>query len=158
MTVHLELSETMRDLHLRMHRLLNQTLKGQGVSLAQLKLLHFIERGRSVRAIDISDAFGFAPRTVTEAVDALERDGLARRDPDPNDRRAKRISITDKGSDIIRDADPSRQAFASNVFGVLTKAEEAELIRLLQMLNTRLVELGAPNPYGDGEPSAAKSV
>jgi DNA-binding MarR family transcriptional regulator len=153
MTVHLELSEAMRDLHLRMHRMLNQTLKGQGASLAQSKLLHFIERGQSVRSIDISDAFGFAPRTVTEAVDALERDGLARRDPDPKDRRAKRISITERGRNVLRETDPSRQAFASSVFGVLTPAEEAELVRLLQMLNARLVEMGAPNPYGDGEPA-----
>jgi DNA-binding MarR family transcriptional regulator len=144
------LMEGMRDLHLRMHRLLNDRMRNQGASLSQLKLLLFIERSVSIRAIDISEAFGYAPRTVTEAIDALERDGLILRTPDPNDRRAKRITITDEGRAVIRDVDPCRHAFTAQVFEVLTQADQDEMQRLLNILNRRLIEMGAPNPYGEG--------
>jgi len=91
MSVQHELMEQMRDLHLRMHRLFNDRMRAQGASLAQLKLLLLIERCGEMRSTDIAEALGQAPRTVTEAVDAAERDGLVVRNPDPSDRRAKRI-------------------------------------------------------------------
>jgi DNA-binding MarR family transcriptional regulator len=142
--------EGMRDLHLRMHRLMNDRMKAQGASLAQLKLLSFIERSVSVRSIDISDVFGHTPRTVTEAVDALERDGLVVRTPDPTDRRAKRISITDAGRVVVREVDPLKQAFTMQIFDALSDVDRQEMLRLLEALNMRLTEMGAPNPYGDG--------
>ncbi len=145
------LLEGMRDLHLRIYRLFNTMLKREGASLAQLKLLLFIERGQAVRSIDISEAFGFAPRTVTEALDALEREGLVRREPDPNDRRAKRISITAAGRVVIRNADPAKKAMTGQIFEILSPSDAQTLQRLLDMLNARLVELGAVNPYGQIE-------
>lgn len=150
MTAYQQLLEGMRNLHLRMHRLMNDRMRAQGASLSQLKLLTFIERSVFVRAIDISDALGHAPRTVTEAIDALERDGLVLRTPDPKDRRAKRITITDAGRAVIREVDPCRETFTTQVFEVLSQADQDELNRLLTILNARLVEMGAPNPYGDG--------
>ncbi|WP_336963042.1 MarR family transcriptional regulator [Sphingobium aquiterrae] len=141
----------MRDLYLRMQKSFNDVLKAQGVSLAQLKFLLFIERSGSVRSIDICEGFSFAPRTVTEAIDALERDGLVQRDPDPNDRRAKRISLTEAGKGVIRDADPYRQALTAQIFEVLTEADQAEMLRLLTILNDRLIALGGPSPDGDGD-------
>ncbi|MDX3900197.1 MAG: MarR family transcriptional regulator [Sphingobium sp.] len=142
------LMEEMRDFYVRMHRLMNDELKAQGVSLAQLKLLLFIDRRVAVRAVDISDAFAFAPRTVTEAIDTLERDGLVRRDPDPNDRRAKHISVTDAGRSAIADAEPCRNAIRDRIFSALAPADEEELLRILAILNDRLIAIGVSDPYG----------
>lgn len=150
MTVHQQLMEGMRDLYLRMHRLMNDRMKAEGASLAQLKLLSFIARSGSVRSIDISDALGHSPRTVTEAVDGLEREGLVLRTPDPKDRRAKRIVITDAGQAVIRDVDPCKQAFTTQIFDALSDDDRQDMLRLLGILNTRLIEMGAPSPYGDG--------
>lgn len=152
-----QLIDSMREMTIRMQRLFNLELKAQGTSLAQLKLLLFIKHRVSARAIDISDAFGFAPRTVTEAIDGLERDGLVRRDPDPNDRRAKHVSVTDAGMKVIRGADPAQQAIAVKIFQALTPAEEKELLRLLNILNDRLIEIGAPYDFGVTVQSATKS-
>ncbi|AUW59602.1 MarR family transcriptional regulator [Sphingobium sp. SCG-1] len=154
---HQQLMDSMRELTLRMHRLFNIELKAQGTSLAQLKLLLFIEHMAQARAIDISEAFGFAPRTVTEAIDGLERDGLVRRDPVPNDRRAKYIRVTDAGSKVISDAAPARQAIASRIFQALTPTEEQELLRLVKVLNDRLMEVEAPHLRGEHSQPKTKS-
>jgi DNA-binding MarR family transcriptional regulator len=51
----------------------------------------------SARFVDWVEALGYAPRTITDAVDALEADAPVERRPDPVDRRAKRISLTPAG-------------------------------------------------------------
>ncbi len=152
-----QLMDSMSEFHFRTHRLFNMELKAQGASLAQLKLLLFIDHTNFARATDISEAFGFAPRTVTEAIDGLEREGLVRRNPDPNDRRAKHISITDAGRKVINNADPCRRAIAARIFQALTPTEAQELLRLLTILNEGLIESGASGSNGGAVEPKAKS-
>ena len=64
--------------------------------MAQLKLLAYLaEQPR--RSTDIASFFDQAPRTVTQAIDALEQNGLVSRSPAPDDRRSKLVQITDAG-------------------------------------------------------------
>lgn len=144
MNIEQELLEQMRDLHMRMHRLFNDRVRERGASLAQLKLLMLVDRAGSIRSTDIADSLGQAPRTVTEAIDAAQRDGLVVRQPDPNDRRAKRISLTPAGQQVVQDAAPQRDAFAAEFFEALSGADREEFLRLLKKLNDRIVEMGAP--------------
>lgn len=144
--MHEQLLDTMRDFAMRVGRLMNDVMRTHGASLAQMKLLNYIQREKSVRSTDISYAFAQAPRTVTEAVDALERDGLVRRDPDPSDRRAKLISLTPAGEAVIQDVEPSKQAMTKKMFEILEPEEEAQLLALLDKLNGRLAELATVTP------------
>ncbi|MFN3434510.1 MAG: MarR family winged helix-turn-helix transcriptional regulator, partial [Sphingomonas sp.] len=80
---------------------MNRRMAEQGASLARTKLLLFLDRRGPARAADIADFFDNAPRTVTEAIDGLERDGLVIRSPDAHDRRVKQVSITDRGRRVI---------------------------------------------------------
>ncbi len=148
-SIRLQSMEQLRDLHLRMHRLFNDRMRAQGASLAQLKILLAIKRGGSVRSTDICEVLGQAPRTVTEAIDALEREGLALRSPDPNDRRAKRISLTEAGEAVIREVEPHKDAFIAQFFEVLDDEQQSAFLQTLEILNDRLVEMGAPRSLGE---------
>lgn len=155
MSWELSLLEQIRDLHLRMHRLFNDHVRVQGASLAQLKVLLLIDRGGSIRATDITESLGQAPRTVTEAIDALEREGLVVREPDPKDRRAKKIRLTEEGRAKIEAVAPYRDRFAREFFIDLSEHERAELLRVLQGLNMRLIAMGAPSNLGKAEEDAS---
>lgn len=152
MSIEQELLEQMRDLHLRMHRLFNDRVRAQGASLAQLKLLMLVDRAGSIRSTDIADNLGQTPRTVTEAIDTLERDGLVVRRPDQNDRRAKQISLTPAGETVVRDAAPHRDAFAAEFFEALPTADRDEFLRILMTLNDRIIEMGAPRGFAGRRP------
>lgn len=51
-------------LHLRMYPLLNLCM-AQRASIAQTKILMFIQARETARATDIASMFGYAPRTIT---------------------------------------------------------------------------------------------
>jgi DNA-binding MarR family transcriptional regulator len=121
-------------LFLRLHRLLDRRMARSGASLARTKLLMLLEREGPARGTDIAELFGLAPRTVTESLDALERDGLVRREADPKDRRVKRISITDEGRRAIAATEPLRLKLVDRIFGPLTPDERAQLSAILGRL------------------------
>jgi DNA-binding MarR family transcriptional regulator len=132
----------MRDFYQRSHRLIDRIMTAKGASFARARILSQIAQAGTLRSIDLAASFGYAPRTVTEAIDGLERDGLVRRDPDPADRRAKRISLTPAGEASMKVVEVSRLKYMSDVFGVLETDECDEIVRIVGKLNARLAELG----------------
>jgi DNA-binding MarR family transcriptional regulator len=129
-----DLSRRFGKLFLRMHRLLDRRMAQGGASLARTKMLMFVDKEGPVRGVDIAEIFGLAPRTVTEALDALERDGLVRRDPDKADRRVKRVSITEQGRQAMLATEPLRLKLTEQIFGILDEAERAQLQAIVTKL------------------------
>lgn len=134
-------AEELRSFYLRSHRLLDRIMTGRGASFAKARLLLYIGREGTARSTDLAASFGYAPRTVTEAVDGLERDGLVQRLPDPVDRRVKRISLSPSGAAAALAAEQSKKVYLERVFSVLDPTEREEMVRLLKRLNDRLAAL-----------------
>ena len=123
-------------LFLRLRRIADAQLAQQGVSLARMKLLMYLHcEHNSARAADIASVFGHSPRTVSEAIEGLERDGLVRRTPDPTDGRVKRISLTAAGEAAIAAAEPLRLRLNETIFGVLDAGEQSQFRELLAKLD-----------------------
>jgi DNA-binding MarR family transcriptional regulator len=132
------LSTRFGKLYLRLYRLLDRRLAGQGASLARAKLLFYLGRYGASRAADIAEHFNQAPRTVTEAIDGLERQGLVRREDDPVDRRAKRVSLTAAGQSALERVEPLRLRLVQQIFGALSEAERCQLDAILATLENAL--------------------
>ncbi len=129
--------------YLRLHRLIGRALSGSPTSQAQMKLLAFLEEGGK-RSTDIAGYFGHSPRTVTQAIDALEVAGHVRRAPVPGDRRAKLIEITPAGRAALHAVQPVYQSVLEDAFGALAPEDLAALDRLLDDLLARIETLERP--------------
>lgn len=125
-------------LYLRLIRVMDRRMTEHGASFARTKLLLLLERDGPRRSIDIAEIFGQSPRTVTEAIDALEKEGLVRRDPDPNDRRAKLVSVTSAGKAASAKTEPLRQELINQVFGCLSAQEREAMQSMLDRLSAAL--------------------
>ncbi|NJP90548.1 MarR family transcriptional regulator [Nonomuraea sp. FMUSA5-5] len=106
--------------------------EGRGLSSGAMDLLLRLssaaEAGASIG--ELAQAAGVSPRNATGLVDTLERDGLARRQPDPDDRRAVRAVITGAGRAWIEAfRQPSRMAMKA-IFHGFTDDELATLRHL----------------------------
>lgn len=133
-----ENEELMRELgrvYLMAHRRIDRAMTAGGASLARTKFLIYISRhDGSAHAAIIADLFDLAPRTVTEALDALERDGLITRQADPADRRIKRLSITDEGLRAISATEPLRHELMDDICRYMAKEDRANLINSLRKM------------------------
>ena len=79
--------------------------------------------------------FGLSPHSITDIVDGLERLGLAERRPDATDRRAKLVAITEAGQACLDVANATRERLLTQIFGALSEADRATLLRLLDSLD-----------------------
>lgn len=92
-------------------------------------LLHVHEAGpEGIRMTDLSERLVVSKSGLTSMVDRLEERGLLRRIADPVDRRAIRISITDKGAALFRSAAKVHMASIENNFSKHLTDHEAQMI------------------------------
>jgi DNA-binding MarR family transcriptional regulator len=108
----------------RMRRLIDAHLSAHGASMARLKLLAFLA-DEPRRSTDIASFFDHAPRTVTQAIDSLEQNGLVSRSPVPGDRRAKLVTITEAGRAMLEQGLPLYDDIVARSFGSLSNDELA---------------------------------
>jgi DNA-binding MarR family transcriptional regulator len=100
-----------------------------GLSGAQACLLVQIGRGSRTMGQLAADLVCDASN-VSQLVRRLESRGLVVREPDPEDRRTRRVSITDAGRETSR-AVEKRFTLPAERIGRLAKAEREQLSRLL---------------------------
>ena len=130
--------QTYMELHHRLHRTVDQAMCAAGLSLARAKVLMRLEAHGPMNQATLAGLLGFAPRTVTETVDGLERDGLLSRNEDPHDRRARIVSLTPSGREALAVANAVRSTTMDEIFGVLSPTERAQLVSLLTTIRTNL--------------------
>ena len=127
----------------RMHRAADERMTASGLSLARTKVLRHLAQSGPVRPGALAGVCGVVPHSITDIVDGLERDGLAERQPDPADRRAKLIRLTGKGAAALTAAAATREHLLNTLFGALDGAERQQLLDLLDHLDTALTSLSA---------------
>ncbi len=88
----------------------------------------------AMRLSELSEHLHIAPRSATEVVDALESRGLVKRHPDPGDRRATLVEVTEQGAGVLDAIRAARGTEAERVFGRLSQADRARLARILRKL------------------------
>lgn len=95
---------------------------------------HLQSHGAGVRVSRLAAHLGIAPRSATEVADALESAGLLARSPDPTDRRAVLLALTERGRHTVAAVRDRRRAAADQAVATLSPADRADLRRLLQTL------------------------
>jgi DNA-binding MarR family transcriptional regulator len=94
-----------------------------GVSPARLSALSVLVFGGPKTMTELAAAEQVRLPTMSALVRGLEDAGLARRDPDPSDRRAVRLRATRKGARILRRGQLRRIDNLIDLLGPLSRAE-----------------------------------
>ncbi|WP_433291657.1 MarR family winged helix-turn-helix transcriptional regulator [Pseudonocardia sp. CA-142604] len=99
----------------------------------------------------IGQRLGLDSSTGSYLIKRLERDKLVATVVDPDNRRRKLITITEKGLDLVRGTMPDARAAEDLILARLTPSEQAQLKHLLR----RLVGVDADDELtGDGRPES----
>ena len=123
-------------------RWLHDRIGSEEVGATGVRALCALAGDGPLRMGDLGDALGVTPRYVTAVVDALERDGLARRTADPTDRRALLVELTPEGKRAAGGLTASHVRLHAELLGVLDEERRHELLACLEALTAELERQG----------------
>jgi DNA-binding MarR family transcriptional regulator len=108
------------------------------ISITQMKTLHALsDCDREVSVKELSDRLGLSLPGASRMVDTLLRRGWVERGEDPEDRRIKRIGITDAGRSIVERIETARLVGLEQYAAALTPEQRTTLSSALSDLPHR---------------------
>ncbi|MFF0223672.1 MarR family winged helix-turn-helix transcriptional regulator [Streptomyces sp. NPDC004629] len=106
-----------------------------GLSLARTKMLRLLAERGTLHQAELADGLGQAPRSVTQALEALERLGLVTRTGDERDRRRKVVTLTGRGRAALAAGERAGTERLRQLFGSLDGRRLVGLETLLTALD-----------------------
>jgi DNA-binding MarR family transcriptional regulator len=128
------LSDTFWGVAHQLRHLRRETLAPWDIAPSHSRALGVLTRHGAMRLSELSDRLHIAARSTTEVVDGLQDRGLVERRPDPQDRRATLVALTEEGTRVGQAIRSSRDAEAEAYFSVLSEAERTDLTGILRKL------------------------
>jgi DNA-binding MarR family transcriptional regulator len=118
----------------RLRETSQEALAPWDIAPSQFRALRVLKRHGVMRLSELADHLRIAARSATEVIDALEARDLVERRPDPADRRATLVEVTEHGISVLDAVGAARGTEAERVFGRLSPADRADLTRILRKL------------------------
>lgn len=117
-------------------RRLGNPLSLHGLSFTEFLVMNQLSRtpNRVMRRIDLAHSVGLSASGVTRLLAPMEKMGIVSKEPNPRDARVSFVKLTDSGASLYADALETFKIHSSEVFGVLTKDDQASLMGLCQAL------------------------
>ena len=88
-------------------------------------MLHVSEGDGGRRMTDLAEAVVLSKSGLTALIDRMEREGLVARRPDPGDRRAVRVVLTEDGEQLFAEATRHHRGVVRRIFTSVVTEEEA---------------------------------
>jgi DNA-binding MarR family transcriptional regulator len=115
------------------------------LSMTQLKILHILDGSeQELTPSELAQFVGLSPAATGRAVDAMARAGLVSRRDDEQDRRVKRLALTDKGLAAVSRITEARIAGLARVVSDLSPEQRTALSAAL----APLLSSSTPNSPG----------
>jgi MarR family transcriptional regulator for hemolysin len=125
-----------------------ETLATNGGSLGTWIVLNALSDVGSVSQATLATHVHLEGATITHHIDRLESLGLVRRLVDPDDRRVRRLELTDAGVELYKRLLTAARDFDRATLAGVSPEERALLRRTLERIQSNLAALGE-------QPSAA---
>lgn len=109
-------------------------LADAGLTIGQFGALEALHHLGPLRTTELARKLLRSPGNMTTVLDNLEKGGLVRRTQEAGDRRCTTVSITARGTALMRDVFPRHVDLLTRDLAVLSADEQEELKRLCRKL------------------------
>jgi MarR family transcriptional regulator for hemolysin len=111
-----------------------------GLTRAQCRVLGYLARNEGINQAGLADLLEIKPMTLVRQIDRMEEDGWIARLPDPADRRAYRLVLTEKARPILASILELSNEVRTEAFAGLGDREGRMLVELLGRVHANLAE------------------
>jgi MarR family transcriptional regulator for hemolysin len=109
-----------------------------GMSRAKWAVLARLDRFEGLKQAELADMLDLQPISLTRLLDGLSNNGLIERRPDPDDRRAKRLYLTQAARPLLEQLSTLGEELTEAAFAGMDEAEEAVLLQRLSAIKENL--------------------
>ena len=110
-----------------------------GITSPQFNALLTLSDHPNITMGDLCEKLFLACSTATDLIDRMEKNGFLERARDSQDRRVIRLSISEKGRDVINEVIAARQRYVASILEKLTDEETEQLRDSLDKLHSLMV-------------------
>ncbi|MEZ4451922.1 MAG: MarR family transcriptional regulator [Nannocystaceae bacterium] len=116
---------------------LARTLRDESLSVAQVAALHLIDQAGALRVSALAEELTLSASATSRLAEGLVQRDLVARDEDPDDRRAKVLTLTAAGRRFIATISEGRLATIAGAAEALPKELVARVLAAMRSLGDR---------------------
>jgi MarR family transcriptional regulator, transcriptional regulator for hemolysin len=126
------------DLSRLVRRTFNRHLRDSELTQSQWQAIAYLRRWEGINQAALAELMEIQPITLARLIDRMTAAGWVERRPDPNDRRAVRLFLTDKAQPILANMRAAGTLFQEQALAGVDADERQQLIGLLGRIKTNL--------------------
>lgn len=123
---------------------------GLSLNLQQCRTLYLLARNEGISQKKLADLAELDPMTMVRTLDRMEADGWVERRSDPEDRRARSLSVTNKAKPVLEQILSTASQTRSEALQGLSNEERTQLMSLLDRVHENLERLAPLNAGARG--------
>ncbi len=122
-----------------LERYLEVELRRYDATLIRFHIMSTLfKNGGEMTPSEIAESVFREKNSITAAIDTMERQGVVRREPSPNDRRSVKVVITDKGWQEANQLNPVAQELSREVLSCIDKEQIEVLVGIMRTIRESL--------------------
>ena len=139
-------------MHHSMHGLIHYA-KDNGLTMSQTVALFKIKRNGMCGVADVGEDLQVSSAAASQMLDRLVQQGFIQRSENPEDRRGKCLTLTDKGQRFLQKGIHERQRWIEDLAASLSDEEMRAAALAVDMLvgKAKTLDVNAKRPHCEGE-------
>jgi DNA-binding MarR family transcriptional regulator len=131
----------------------DKALRPMGITLSQWWVLANLSRhnGQGMMQTELAKVMDVGKVTLGGLIDRLEAGGLVKRQPDPTDRRAKRVVMTPKGTKLLADIQSIATKVNDQILNGIGRNDISRAETVLYKMKQQLISMDAVPGGGNGD-------
>ncbi|WP_164870837.1 MarR family winged helix-turn-helix transcriptional regulator [Mesobaculum littorinae] len=145
-----DLPQLLQETAMGLRRRFEQAARPEGLTLMQWRALGLLDRQGPMRQVAMGEALDAAPMTISALAERLSAADLVTRAADPQDSRAKTLTLTPEGAERLAAMRSISDGVFARVFADFTEGERESFRTCLQKIKSNLADEG-PAPAEESE-------
>ena len=121
-----------------MRRSFDQRAREIGVTRPQWLVLSVLHEHEGVKQGGLAEILEVEPITAGRMIDRMQEAGFVERRPDPADRRAWRLFLTDRGRELTGELEPLARDTSALALQGVSEEDKAHLLQTLEQMRMNL--------------------
>jgi DNA-binding MarR family transcriptional regulator len=146
-----------------LRRNFNRRVRDFGMTQTQWQAIAYLRRWGGINQAALAELMEIQPISLARLVDRLEAAGWVERQPDPADRRAVKLRLTDKAAPILEEMRSASTAFHDEALAGLSTTERERVLGVLSRVKGNLLAVEtcattAAKPHPPAKSAPAKQL